>query len=130
MAIIHPNFALGHLPVVTVGPKCIKKKHVRSLLNAGIVEDLIVQTAKNVWPAPIVWVLPPRYNCWCIAEAARAESIAATRQGSEEVNMMPEVVEEEKEMIIDPQTTPTNPKIIGTSEEIKKSLDENDCQRL
>ncbi|KAI0992433.1 hypothetical protein K3495_g15752, partial [Podosphaera aphanis] len=62
--------------------------------------------------------------------AARAESIAATRQGSEEVNIVPEVVEEEVEMIIDSQLTPTNPEIIGTSEEIQQSLEENDCERL
>ncbi|KAI0997480.1 hypothetical protein K3495_g10705 [Podosphaera aphanis] len=62
--------------------------------------------------------------------AARAESIAATRQGSDEVNMMPEVVEEEEDMIIDPQPTPTNPEIFATSEEIQQSLEKNYCQRL
>ncbi|KAI0997118.1 hypothetical protein K3495_g11069 [Podosphaera aphanis] len=51
------------------------------------------------------------------SRAAMAESIAATREGSEEVNVMPQVVEEEEEMIISPQPTPTNPEIIGASEE-------------
>ncbi|KAI0994015.1 hypothetical protein K3495_g14168 [Podosphaera aphanis] len=64
------------------------------------------------------------YNAAARAKAAedrtaRAESIAATRQGSEEVNMMPEVIEEE-EIIIGPQPTPKNPKIIGASEEIQQ----------